>query len=79
MGLMLADLVPERREQLEARAAEFARQRMVCGVHFPSDVRAGEIAARLLLAQLEQQPGFQRDAARAALELREARPARPER
>lgn len=77
MGLMLADLVPERREQLEARAAGFARQRMVCGVHFPSDLRAGEIAARLLLTQIAKQPAFQRDAALAAQELREARAARP--
>ena len=45
MAYLLRDMVPERRTQLLARADEFARQRMVCGVHFTSDLEAGRIGA----------------------------------
>ena len=72
MAGLLSDLVPERRAALEARAEQFARQRMVCGVHFPSDLAAGRDAARWLLEQMRRQPDFQRRSADAARELRAA-------
>jgi acid phosphatase (class A) len=72
MGHLLSELVPERRVALEARAAEFARQRMVCGVHFPSDIEAGRIAATWLWEALRRNPRFGSDAAGAARELRAA-------
>jgi acid phosphatase (class A) len=72
MAYLLADMVPERRTQLEARGDEFARQRMVCGVHFPSDIRAGSIAARWLVSAFEADPDFLRESATAMRELREA-------
>lgn len=75
MGYLLADLVPERRAPLEARAEAFARQRMVCGVHFPSDLRAAASAAHFLRSKFAQQPAFVRDAAEVAQELRDARSA----
>ena len=52
MAYLLSDMVPERRDALLARAAEFARQRVVCGVHFPSDLEAGKWAAGWLLEQM---------------------------
>jgi len=72
MALLLADLVPERRVALEARAAEFARQRLVCGVHFASDLVAGRRAAEWLLTALRRDPEYSREAAAAASELRAA-------
>ena len=72
MGHLLSELVPERRVELEARAAEFARQRMVCGVHFPSDIEAGRIGAAWLWEALLRNPRFVSDAADAARELRAA-------
>jgi acid phosphatase (class A) len=72
MAYLLSRLVPERQDQLETRAAQFARQRMVCGVHFPSDLEAGRRAARRLLEDMEDQPRFQELAAAAAAELRDA-------
>ena len=50
-GLSAGDMVPERRAQLIARADEFARQRMVCGVHFASDLEAGRQARRMAAAR----------------------------
>ena len=72
MGYLLADMVPERRGALLARAAEFARQRMVCGVHFPSDVRAGQLGADWLMQSFRRNPAFLIDHDRAAQELRAA-------
>jgi acid phosphatase (class A) len=72
MYMMLAMMVPEREEQLEARAIQFARQRMVCGVHFPSDLAAGDRAARDLLGRMVAVPEFQQELAQATAELRAA-------
>jgi acid phosphatase (class A) len=72
MGYLLADMVPERRDALLARAAGFARQRMVCGVHFPSDVAAGRLGADWLMQRLRRSPSFLADRERAAEELRAA-------
>jgi acid phosphatase (class A) len=72
MAYLLADLVPERRAALEARADEFARQRAVCGVHFPSDLEAGRLGARWLVAELAKNAAYREDAEAARRELRAA-------
>ena len=77
MALLLIAMVPERRETLLARADEFARQRVVCGVHFPSDLAAGRTGAEWLVQKLLASPGFAHDADAAARELRGALGLRP--
>jgi len=72
MAYLLESMVPERKPALEARATEFARQRMVCGVHFPSDLAAGKQAAEWLLKEMRLHPEFSMEAAAAAAELRGA-------
>jgi acid phosphatase (class A) len=72
MAGMLSDLVPEKRAALEARALEFARQRMVCGVHFPSDLAAGRLAADWVMQSVRTHREYSMEAAEAAVELREA-------
>jgi len=72
MAYLLSALVPERSTELEARAEEFAHQRMLCGVHFRSDLDAGRLAAQRLLAQMQQDPEFRVEAAAAAAEVRTA-------
>ena len=81
MAGMLSDLAPERRAEIEARAMQFARQRAVCGVHFPSDLAAGRRAAEEVMRSIRQQAGYQAEAAEASAELREALrlPAQPSR
>jgi acid phosphatase (class A) len=69
-GLVLADMVPERRAQILARAAEFAHNRSVAGVHYPSDVEAGRLAGTALAAMLFACPPFEREEAAARTELR---------
>ena len=72
IAYLLGDMVPERAPELQRRADEFARQRMVCGVHFRSDIEAGRKAARWLTFVLLGDPGYRRDSIAAALELRAA-------
>jgi acid phosphatase (class A) len=72
MAYLLADMVPERRAQLIARAHEFARQRAVCGVHFPSDLEAGRLGAEWLAQRLIASPEYQAAAEAARRELRAA-------
>jgi acid phosphatase (class A) len=72
MAYMLADLVPEWRTPLESRADEFATQRMVCGVHFRSDIEAGQRGARWLIERLHASARYRADAQAAAAELRAA-------
>lgn len=72
MAGMLSDLVPERRDTLEARAAEFARQRITCGVHFPSDLEAGRQAAEWVMRAMRERKEYRDEAAEASVELRTA-------
>lgn len=71
-GLVLADMVPERRAQIMAREAQYAHNRVVDGVHYPSDVAAGQVAGTLLVAFLFDCPAFVQEEAAAKAELRGA-------
>src|SRR5204863_9609774 len=72
MAFMLADMVPERRQQIQQRAVQFARQRMVCGVHFQSDINAGLDGARWLMTRIQHAPNYAAESAAARRELRQA-------
>ncbi|NCT83648.1 MAG: phosphatase PAP2 family protein [Comamonadaceae bacterium] len=69
VALVLARVAPERAPQLLARAAEYADSRLVCGMHFPSDIEAGRQLATAVVAQLDGHAEFQRDVERARAEL----------
>jgi len=72
IGLVLAEMVPELRDRIYARIRDFGFSRMVSGVHFRSDVYAGQIAGATLAASLQQSAEFQHDFERAKLGLRQA-------
>lgn len=71
-GLALIDLVPERRDEILARAGDYAHNRLVCGVHFASDIAAARLLAYAVHGAMELDPEYRKmvDAARA--ELRQA-------
>jgi acid phosphatase (class A) len=71
-AIVLADMVPERRAQIFARADEYAHNREVGGVHYPSDVSAGHLAGTVLAEALFDRPRFVADELAAAAELRVA-------
>ncbi|MFC7289019.1 phosphatase PAP2 family protein [Herminiimonas glaciei] len=71
-AIVLADLLPEKSEQIFARAREFGENRVIGGVHYPSDVAAGQRLATLIAVLIQQNPAFQQDFAAARAELRAA-------
>jgi acid phosphatase (class A) len=69
---VLARMVPEKREAIFGRAAEFAHNRLVCGVHYPTDIEAGRISGTVIASMLLDNPGFRSEFAPAKAELRKA-------
>jgi acid phosphatase (class A) len=72
VGLLLADMLPEYRERIMTRADEYAFNRVIAGVHYPSDIEGGKLAGTALTAFLLASPEFQEDYAEAKKELRGA-------
>lgn len=66
----LANMVPERRTEILARADDYARNRLVCGVHYPSDIEASRRVAYAVFGYMLATPRFQRDLAAARAEMR---------
>ena len=60
-ALMLADLVPARRKEFLARADEAALDRVIAGVHHPSDTEAGKRLADRLYQLYKKSPAFAAD------------------
>ncbi|MES2129155.1 MAG: phosphatase PAP2 family protein [Pseudomonadota bacterium] len=68
-GLTLVDLMPEKRDAILARADDYARNRLVCGVHYRSDIEAGKLLAYAVHAVMQADPQYQRELAAARAEL----------
>lgn len=71
-ALLLGELLPEQRAALLARGMEYGDNRLVGGVHYPSDVAAGRLAAVAIMAHLRGRPAFEADLEAARSELRAA-------
>ena len=71
-AIVLANMVPEKGAALFARGREFGDDRVILGVHFPSDIEAGRLAATALATALMQDPAFLKELAEAKSELRRA-------
>jgi acid phosphatase (class A) len=69
-GLTLAEIVPEKRDKILARADEYAHNRLVCGVHHASDVEASRRVAYVVFGYMMATPKFQSDLAAARAETR---------
>ena len=71
-GIVLASMVPEKAAALFARGREIGFNRLVLGVHYPTDVEAGRLLATAIATSLFQNPTFLEDFAEAKRELRQA-------
>ncbi|MGC5703605.1 phosphatase PAP2 family protein [Pseudomonas sp. NFXW11] len=69
-AILLARMVPEKRDPLFARAAAAAQSRVVAGVHYPTDLEGGRISAVALAAELLHNPAALDDFNRARREVR---------
>jgi hypothetical protein len=51
----------ERAQTLLARGQEYGESRVVCGVHYPSDIVGGQLVATAVVARLHAEAEFNRD------------------
>jgi acid phosphatase (class A) len=68
-ALVLAELIPSRADAIIERGRDFGWSRVVCGVHYPSDIDAGRVVAAAAIARLHADPAFQSEMAAARAEL----------
>jgi len=61
--------VKSKGQAILARAELYAERRLICGVHFRSDIVAGEAFGTAIAVQLMQNADFQKENAAAAAEL----------
>jgi len=57
-ALILAEMAPERSNALFARGLDFGQSRIICGMHWQSDVTAGRVAGAATVAMLHTNPVF---------------------
>ncbi|MRW89928.1 phosphatase PAP2 family protein [Duganella sp. FT80W] len=69
-ALTLIEMVPDQRDAILARADGYARSRLVCGVHYPSDIAASKLLAYTTHAVMVTNPKYQSELAAAKVELR---------
>lgn len=68
-ALILSEIAPERADALLARGRAFGESRMVCNVHWQSDVAEGRVMGAATVARLHADPGFRADLEAARTEL----------
>lgn len=69
-AVLLANMLPEKRAEIFARADVYAQHRIVMGAHFPTDLEGGRLAGTLIAAQILRDPQWQVDYDAARGELR---------
>ena len=47
--------------QILQRAADYAESRLICGMHFPSDIEAGRVMAVAVVEHIKSSPAFRED------------------
>jgi acid phosphatase (class A) len=72
-GELLAEVVPDRAAAVRARAHEFGQSRVICRVHWQSDVDAGRRVGQAVIPLLHENAGFRADLAAAQREAAIAR------
>jgi acid phosphatase (class A) len=74
-ALILAEIAPAKASDLVVAGREIGESRIVCGVHFASDVTAGRELGAAMVARLHADPQFMADLNAARAELAKAPPA----
>lgn len=68
-ALVMVEAYPQSAQAIVLRAVDYGESRVVCGVHFPTDVQAGQLLATAVVDKLFVLPEFHRDFACAKREL----------
>jgi acid phosphatase (class A) len=72
-ALVLASIAPDRADALLRRGYEFGQSRVICGVHWQSDVDAGRVMGSAAFARLQSDETFRTQLEAARRELAEVR------
>ena len=70
VALILAEINPERQNEILKYGYEFGQSRVICGVHFQSDVDAGRIMGAATVARLHADKNFMKTLCKAKKEFR---------
>lgn len=68
-ALVLAEINPDRQDEILDRGFEMGESRVICGYHFQSDVDAGRITGAGAVARLHADPGFNKQLGKAKKEF----------
>ncbi len=68
-ALILSEIAPDRADAILFRGRTYGESRIVCNVHWYSDVVAGRIMGAATVARLHADPGFRKDLQKAKSEL----------
>ena len=60
-GTILAEMFPEHRDDLMSLGKEYGQDRILAGVHYPSDVKAGQDLGAAIAKKLLESPQFKKD------------------
>jgi len=74
-GLVLGELIPAKASGLMEAGREIGDSRVICGVHYQSDVETGRMLGAAMVAEEHANPQFRADLAAARAELAKAKPA----
>jgi acid phosphatase (class A) len=72
-ALVLAELLPAHRDALLSFGRDIGWNRIVAGVHYPSDILTGRVLGRAIVAEMLKNPAFLHDLAGAKAEVAAAR------
>jgi acid phosphatase (class A) len=70
MGIVLAQMLPENRTNILARAWAYGQNRVIAGIHYPSDIEAGRLSGTAIAAVLATHSDFNNEFQAAKAELR---------
>lgn len=68
-GLVVAAVAPDSAQAVMARAQAYGESRVICGVHYESDVAAGRKVGAAVFAALQKDAAFEADLSAARAEL----------
>jgi acid phosphatase (class A) len=66
----LAQILPERYAEIQRRGDDYAENRLICGVHYRSDLEASRLASATLFGYMLASPHFQRELEDSRQEIR---------
>ena len=72
-GRIMAEVAPDQADALTRIGDEIGVSRTVCGLHYPSDVAAGQALGAALFEAMRDTPAYQADLAAARVEVAQAR------